>query len=110
MSSEQTALAAHHRAILQDGSGICDEVVAARGYRTITDEAELVTLGFSLSQCRVPGLLLPLHTTDGTQGPAIYRPDNPRVVENRCKKLPDGTHPQRVIKYEQPKGEPVPGW
>jgi hypothetical protein len=43
-------------------------------------------------QRRVPGLLLPLHTTDGGPGPAIYRPDNPRVVENRRKRLPDGTH------------------
>ncbi|MCB8939226.1 MAG: DUF3854 domain-containing protein [Ardenticatenaceae bacterium] len=100
-------LSEKHLTMLRDGSGIGDAVVAARGYRTITDEADLVKLGFDLRQCRVPGLLLPLHTTDGTLGPAIYRPDNPRVVENRRKKLDDGTHPQQVIKYEQPKGEPV---
>lgn len=86
--------------ILRQENGRC-------GYRTITDEAELLSLGFPLSQCRVPGLLLPLHTTDGTLGPPIYRPDSPRVVENKRKRLADGTHPQRVIKYEQPKGEPV---
>jgi hypothetical protein len=96
-----------HRTILRTGSGITEAVMAARGYRTITDAAELLALGFGLAQCRVPGLLLPLHTTDGRLGPAIYRPDNPRVVENRRQKNADGTHPQRVIKYEQPKGEPV---
>ena len=107
MNRAQDTLAAHHQKMLSNGSGISEAVIAARGYRTITDEAELLQLGFALRQCRVPGLLLPLHTTDGTPGPAIYRPDNPRVVENRRKKLADGTHPQRVIKYEQPKGEPV---
>lgn len=107
MASKTLTLSEKHLAMLRDGSGISDEVVAARGYRTITDEAELVKLNFGLSQCRVPGLLLPLHTTDGQPGPAIYRPDNPRVVENRRKRLDDGTHPQQVIKYEQPKGEPV---
>lgn len=100
MASKTLTLSEKHLAMLRDGSGISDEVVAARGYRTITDEAELVKLGFGLSQSRVPGLLLPLHTTDGQPGPAIYRPDNPRVVENRRKKLADGTHPQQVIKYE----------
>ena len=107
MENEIVTLSEKHQAMLRDGSGISDEVVAARGYRTITDEAELRQLGFAPRQCRVPGLLLPLHTTDGQLGPAIYRPDSPRVVENRRTRLADGTHPQRVIKYEQPKGEPV---
>jgi hypothetical protein len=65
------------------------------------------SLGFAPSQRRVPGLLLPLHTTNGRSGPAIYRPDNPRIVENRRQKNADGAYPQRVIKYEQPKGESV---
>lgn len=93
--------------MLRQASGISDEVIAARGYRTVTDEAELAALGFAPRQRRTPGLLLPLHTTDGRLGPAIYRPDNPRVVENRRRKNADGTHPQQVIKYEQPQGEPV---
>lgn len=105
--SEDYPLSTNHLAMLCEESGIRDEVIAARGYRTITDEADLIPLGFVPRQRRVPGLLLPLHTTDGRHGPAIYRPDNPRVVENRRKKNDDGTHPQRVIKYEQPKGEPV---
>ena len=100
-------LSASHLAMLRDESGISDEAIAARGYRTIIDAADLVPFGFAPRQRRVPGLLLPLHTTDGRSGPAIYRPDNPRVVENRRKKNPDGTYPQRVIKYEQPQGESV---
>jgi len=100
-------LSASHLAMLREESGILDKVIIARGYRTITDAADLIPLGFAPRQRRVPGLLLPLYTTDGRSGPAIYRPDNPRVVENKRKKDADGVHPQRVIKYEQPKGEPV---
>ncbi|MBE2224160.1 MAG: hypothetical protein IAF02_21655, partial [Anaerolineae bacterium] len=95
-------LSSNHLIMLREESGISDDAIAARGYRTITDEADLVTLGFAPGQRRVPGLLLPLHTTDGRSGPAIYRPDNPRVRENRRKKNDDGTYPQQVIKYEQP--------
>jgi hypothetical protein len=94
-----------HLAMLREESGICDELIAARGYRTITDRKELNKLGFSRAQSRVPGLLLPLHTTDGGNTLSVYRPDNPRVAEQKNKgKLPDGTYPNKVIKYEVPKG------
>src|SRR5688572_20199994 len=85
-------------------SAINDEIIRARGYKTITDENELRILGFASGQCRVPGLLLPVWTTDGQIGTYVYRPDNPRVVENRNK---TNTHPVKVIKYEIPKGEGV---
>jgi hypothetical protein len=98
-------LSASHLDMLRNGSAISDAVILARGYRTITDTKELMALGFASYQCRAPGLLLPLHTTDGQLGPYVYRPDNPRVVEDKKKgKLPDGTYPCRVIKYEVPKG------
>ena len=97
-----------HLTTLREDSGISDAAIAARGYRTVTDSAELVALGFGPSQChaaQIPGLLLPLHTTDGGNGLYIYRPDNPRAFDDKRKvKLPDGTYPQRVIKYEAPKG------
>nr|HMT21555.1 DUF3854 domain-containing protein [Promineifilum sp.] len=121
-----TRLAPHHYAMLHDESGIADEVIAVRGYRTITDAAELRGLGFAPAQCRPPGLLLPLWTTDGdtryeirdTSEEAsklisrpshfVFRPDNPRVFDEKSRgKLPDGTYRQRVIKYEMPKGEGV---
>lgn len=86
-------------------SAISDLVIHARGYRTVTAASDLRSLGFSPAQCRVPGLLLPLCTTAGTPGPAVYRPDNPRVVEQKdSPRDPDGLFPNKVIKYEMPKG------
>ena len=97
-----------HYRILAEESGISDDIIRRRGYRSISDAAELRELGFAPAQCRPPGLLLPLWTTDGNNGLYVYRPDNPRVVEDKRKgKLPDGTYHQRVIKYEQPQGEGV---
>ena len=81
-------------------------MIAARGYRTILNANELRELGFARDQCRSPGLLLPVHTPDGQQPLCVYRPDLPRVLDDRRKgRLPDGTYPQRVIKYEFPKGQ-----
>ena len=103
----------NHYRMLTEGSGISDEVIRARGYRTIREDPELRALGFAPAQCRAPGLLLPLWTTDGGSadggnGHYIYRPDNPRVYDDKSRKvLPDGTYHQRVIKYEMPKGEGV---
>ncbi|HRQ14829.1 MAG TPA: DUF3854 domain-containing protein, partial [Promineifilum sp.] len=95
-----------HYHILSGESGIGDEAIRARGYRSITADAELRELGFAPAQCRAPGLLLPLWTTDGGNGHYVYRPDTPRVYEDKRRgKLPDGTYHQRVIKYEMPKGE-----
>ncbi len=100
-------MADHHLKALKQ-SAISDAVIKARGYRTVTDAAELERLGFAPGQCRVPGLLLPLHTTDGTQSVVVFRPDNPRVIEEKKKgKNPDGTYPCHVIKYEYPKGAPM---
>jgi len=86
-------------------SAITDEVIFTRGYRTVRSNDELQKFGFAPAQCKAPGLLLPVHTTDGGNGLAVYRPDNPRVLEDRSKRNPDGTHPCKVLKYEFPKGE-----
>ncbi len=75
---EEQGLSPTHRDMLREGSGISDEVMAARGYRTITNADELEELGFSRAQRRAPGLLLPVHGTDGNNGLYIFRPDNPR--------------------------------
>ncbi len=97
-----------HYRILSEESGISDEMIRAREYRSIVGDAELRELGFAPAQCRAPGLLLPLWTTDGGNGHYVYRPDNPRVYDDKSRKvLPDGTYHQRVIKYEMPKGEGV---
>ncbi|MBE7532284.1 MAG: hypothetical protein HND44_20995 [Chloroflexi bacterium] len=105
--SEFPFLSERHLAMLRQESGLSEAIIQARGYRTVTDEADLIPLGFAPWQRRTPGLLLPLHTTDGRAGSPLYRPDNPRVVENRRQKNGDGTYVQRVVKYEQPAGEAV---
>jgi len=100
-------LSSDHLTMLRQ-SAISDAVLEARGYRTITGTDELTKLGFAPVQCRVPGLLLPLHGTNGGNSVYVFRPDNPRVVEEKKKgKNSDGTYPCKVIKYEYPKGEPM---
>lgn len=86
-------------------SAISNGVIKERGYRTITNAKDLQSLGFSPAQERAPGLLLPLHSTDGQTPLYVYRPDYPRVIENKKKRNPDGSYKQKVIKYEMPKGE-----
>jgi hypothetical protein len=93
-------LALHHRKMLIEESGIADNVIVERGYRSIAGAegyADLKKLGFSQQQAKLtPGLLLPLHGTDGTQPLMVYRPDTSRVDK-------DG----KVIKYETPRGTGV---
>jgi len=100
-------LSERHLKMLRDASGISDEVIAARGYRTVTDEKELIPLGFSTVQRRTPGLLIPCHGPDGSNGFFSFRPDSARVIENRRKREADGSYKQRVIKYETPAGSGV---
>ncbi|MBI4188309.1 MAG: DUF3854 domain-containing protein [Chloroflexi bacterium] len=82
----------HHIEQLQS-SAISPEIIAERGYRSITNKSELAGLGFSSSQQRVPGLLIPQWGVDGKETGYQYRPDNPRT---------NGKH--KAIKYENPTG------
>jgi len=107
MSMPNLPLSENHLKMLTDESGISDQMIQARGYRTITSEGDLVQFGFSPAQRRVPGLLIPLHTTDGKIGLHVYRPDNPRTYEDRSKREADGLRPVKVLKYEIPKGAGV---
>lgn len=80
--------------VLGGKSGIGDEAIRARGYRSISEHGELRELGFAPAQCRAPGLLLPLWTTDGGNGHYVYRPDTPRVYEDKRRaKLPTARIP-----------------
>ncbi len=98
-------LSPHHREMLRTASAISDAVIAARGYRTITDKTELGALGFASAQCRA-GLVIPLHGVNGSNGVYVLRPDAPRSLDDKRKgKLADGTYPQKVLKYEYPKGQ-----
>ena len=74
-------------------SGITPEVAAARGYRSITDPADALTLGFADYQAIVPALLVPVHGVDGQIVLHQLRPDNPRINKE-----------EKPIKYETPAG------
>jgi len=107
MSIQNLTLSENHLKMLSKESGISDQMIQERGYCTITSEGDLVQFGFSPAQRRVPGLLIPLHTTDGKIGLHVYRPDNPRTYEDRSKREADGLRPVKVLKYEIPKGAGV---
>ena len=107
MNKAALPLSENHLKMLAEESDISEKVIRERDYRTITSEGDLVQFGFSPAQRRVPGLLIPLYTTDGKIGLHVYRPDNPRTYEDRSKRDPDGLRPVKVLKYEIPKGAGV---
>jgi len=47
--AKNQALTPDHLAMLQTGSGIAEDVIAARGYRTATGYSELKSLGMKLA-------------------------------------------------------------
>ncbi len=85
-------LLAHHLKMPLGESGISEEVIAERGYRSVTKVADLRRLGFADAQCRVPLLWLPFWGVTGEQVGYAARPDEPRIIDGR------------VAKYEYPKG------
>jgi hypothetical protein len=91
MSEDAPFLLPQHQALIEE-SGISPEVALARGYRSITGKQELLDLGFSRAQCRVPALLLPVWTVHGEIGTYQLRPDAPRQRQGKD------------LKYETPAG------
>ena len=104
VSSPNGSLLPEHREKLES-SGVSDEVVQARGYRSITDRAELDALRFAPRLSPAPGLLIPLHGVDGLVVGHQYRPDTPSVDEKG-----------KTNKYVNPRGQrmvldiPVAAW
>ncbi len=86
-------LAEQHKKMLREESGISQEVVEARGYRTVETKSELKSLGFSERQCNKPGLLIPVYSPTGDIATYQYRPDKPRIDKKG-----------RPVKYETPSG------
>jgi Domain of unknown function (DUF3854) len=82
---------------LEVDSAIAPELVAERGYRSVT-AAEARGLGFATYQCR-DGTLIPLHDLLGSTSCYALKPNQPRL-ERRDDK------PDRPIKYEHPAGQP----
>ena len=88
-------LSEKHKKMLTEESGIPEEVIGARGYRTVDKKAELETRGFSKIQRNVPGLLIPVYSPCGEIATYQYRPDEPRIKTAS----PSSTRPL-----------PVPAW
>lgn len=82
-----------HMKMLLEESGITQEIIETRGYRTLEKKADLKRLGFSDSQRNVPGLLIPIYSPAGEIVTYQYRPDLPRVGNNG-----------KPVKYETPSG------
>ena len=76
-------LSREHRTSLEVDSAISPEVIAARGYRTITVKAELRRLGFSASQTQTPALLIPVSSPTGEVVLHQIRPDFPRIRDGK---------------------------
>jgi hypothetical protein len=77
-------LASHHEHLT--ASGISDDVIKARGYKSILTGKQLEPLGFTRSQRRAPGILIPIYGPDGSPGDPVYRPDNPRELQGKAVK------------------------
>ncbi len=89
-------LSEDHRTQLLVDSAIAPEVVAARGYQTVTTKARLREAGFGEAQRIVPAILIPMYTLGSELATYQSRPDMPRVVGDR------------VVKYESvPRSAPL---
>lgn len=85
-------LSVAHKKMLAEDSDISEEVIDARGYRTVDKKADLRRLGFSDTQCSTPGLLIPIYSPTGEKILYQFRPDEPRIRDGK------------IVKYETPRG------
>lgn len=84
----------HHSDYLKARGIVDNEIITSRGYQSITDPDDLVSLGFSITQAgHVPGLLLPIFNSTGTPQGYEYRADVPRMIGDR------------TIKFDRPFGQ-----
>lgn len=91
LTPRQCHLLPQHAALLT-ASAISDEVAKARGYRSVEQKARLTERGFSLTQARVPALLIPIWNVRGEIASYQTRADEPRIVGGKA------------VKYETPQG------
>jgi hypothetical protein len=78
MSDTDSPLLPYHRKLLQD-AGISEEVIEARGNRSLETRADVRRLGFTDLQALVPCLLIPLFGPGGKIVTYLTRPDVPRI-------------------------------
>jgi hypothetical protein len=96
---DERTLSPLHFDVLTIGSAIAPEVIAERGYWTVTDWRQLDGLGFRSSQKRLecfPALVIPQHDPSGAYTHAVLRWDRPRTAAKG-----------RQVKYDQPFGAGV---
>jgi len=93
MSIDTSILNEAHQHMLLVESGIAEDIILARGYRTETVKANLLRLGFSNRQARVPALLQPIWNVYGEIGLYQIRSDDPRIDKRG-----------KPVKYETPAG------
>lgn len=95
LAANTARLSPAHLTMLRDESGIADEVIAARGYRSIDDPGDLQDLGFSKAQARTaPVMAIPIWDVHRQQISWQIRPDHPRQLQSG-----------KVFKYEIRKGD-----
>lgn len=92
MTKASTTLSTEHQTMLVELSGLSEDVIAQRGYETVTVAVRLQRLGFAQSQRSVPSLLIPVFNTWGEIVLYHARPDTPRIRDGK------------PIKYETVKG------
>lgn len=79
---QPTVLLPQHEEMLR-ASAITPEVIAARGYRSVTKKVDLSGCGFGGGQIRVPALLIPIHGVTGNIVLYQSRPDQPRIRDGK---------------------------
>ena len=78
MSDYSLAIFPQHAELLA-ASAIDPAVARERGYVSVDTKKRLEPAGFTASQRTIPGLLIPVHGTDGDVRLHQYRPDEPRI-------------------------------
>ncbi len=79
-------LLASHHAHMREGSGLPDEVIRERGYRSALGKHAILRVGFKESQWAGPGILIPTFGPDGQPGSYVYRPDKPKERDDESLK------------------------
>jgi hypothetical protein len=92
----KATLSAQHYKMLHDESAISDTIIEQRGYWTATKKTELKDLGFSDAQCRVPALVIPVHSVTGEIVLHQIRPDEPRADKDGKQVKYDTPHKARM--------------
>lgn len=82
-------------------SSISIDVIKERGYKSVLGRKELESLGFSSSQRRIPGILIPLRAPDGSPAGHQYRPDEP-LVNDKGKVIKYVNPPESSLRLDMP--------